>query len=169
MSVKVIERSGEPIKNKLVRSNPFREDKCRDDLCLLCSNGHNTNCKLREISYQICCSDNLKETGACDGRYEGETSRSSGERINEHLKNYIEDGKKSMFKKHMEEVHNGERKELKIKITGHFPSDPMLRQLTEAIVIKETDPALNKKEEWGNQNAPRKSKPIVRGDVSERQ
>ena len=70
LSIKVVERSGEPIKNKLVRSNPFPEDKCKDESCLLCSSDQNINCKLREISYQICCADNLKETGACDGRYE---------------------------------------------------------------------------------------------------
>ena len=67
----------------------------------------------------------------------------------------------------MIEAHNGERKELKMKITGNFPNDPMIRQLTEAVIIKETDPPLNKKEEWGNKNAPRKRK-LKNNDVNSR-
>ena len=156
LRIKVVEKSGEPIKNKLVRSNPFSETKCKDESCLLCLSGQEINCKLREITYQVCCADTFKEgTDACDGRYEGETSRSSGERLGEHLKEYAEHKKESMLIKHMIEAHNGEQKGIKIKITGHYPNDATIRQLTEAIIIKETDPGLNKKEEWGNRNVPR--------------
>ena len=58
----------------------------------------------------------------------------------------------------MLEAHNGVHKEIKMKITGHYANDAMIRQLTEAVIIKETDPSLNKKEEWGNRNVPRERK-----------
>ena len=38
--------------------------------------------------------------------------------------------------------------------------DAMLRQVTEAVLIKELNPELNTKEEWGNSNALRERKTI---------
>ena len=39
-------------------------------------------------------------------------------------------------------------------------NDAMLRQVTEAVLIKELNPELNTKEEWGNSNALRERKTI---------
>ena len=36
------------------------------------------------------------------------------------------------------------------------PGDPLLCQLTEAILIEEKKTPMNAKEEWGNKNIPRK-------------
>ena len=61
LNIKVVEKSGNPIKNKLVHSNPFRETNCKDESCLVCLSGQDVNCKLREITYQVCCADKLKK------------------------------------------------------------------------------------------------------------
>ena len=47
----------------------------------------------------------------------------------------------------MIESHAGERKYVIMKVISHCPNDAMLRQVTEAVVIRETKPGLNKKEE----------------------
>ena len=122
----------------------------------MCSSGLDIKCKSREITYEICCSDYYDENNKCNGRYVGETSRSSGERLGEHLKKYNAQDKESMFHKHMIDAHGGERKELRMKITGRYPGNPTLRQVSEALIIKDGGAALNGKEEWGNMNVSRK-------------
>ena len=158
LGIKVIEKTGESIKSKLVKSDPFKKKSCGRETCLLCSSGRNINCKSREITYEICCNSYFDETNKCDGKYDGETSRSSGERLGEHLDLYHKRNEKSIFHKHMIEAHKGERKELTMKITGRYPGDPMLRQVSEALIIKQGKSALNSKEEWGNMNISRKRK-----------
>ena len=44
-------------------------------------------------------------------------------------------------------------------------NDAMLRQVTEAILIKELNPELNTKDEWGNSNVLRKEDRIRRDDL----
>ena len=61
----------------------------------------------------------------------------------------------SIFYQHIREKHNNEMQELDVKLLASAPGDAMLRQVTEAIYIKEKSPDLNKKEEFGNSNAPR--------------
>ena len=68
---------------------------------------------------------------------------------------YEKEDKNSMLFKHIKEKHGGVRQELKIEKLATFPGDAMLRQVTEAVFINETTPALNSKEEWGNTNVPR--------------
>ena len=45
----------------------------------------------------------------------------------------------------------------------NMTGDPLLRQLTEAILIEEKKPLMNAKDEWGNRNIPRKREPGERG------
>ena len=78
-----------------------------------------------------------------------------GERIIEHLQGCEKEDKSSMLFKHMKEKHGGVRQILKIEKLATFPGDAMLRQVTEAVFINETTPALNSKEEWGNTNVTR--------------
>ena len=78
-----------------------------------------------------------------------------GERINEHLHGCEKEDKNSMLFKPIKEKHGGVRQKLKIEKLATFPGDAMLLQVTEAVFISETAPALNSKEEWGNTNVPR--------------
>ena len=62
----------------------------------------------------------------------------------------------SVFYTHEQEEHNGEKQNFDLKILSHHPGDAMLRQITEATHIRETSPDLNRKDEFGNRNVPRK-------------
>ena len=65
-----------------------------------------------------------------------------------------------MFHKHVEEKHGGERQNVKLEVVSSCGNDATLRQVTEAVLIKELNPELNTKEEWGNSNALRERKII---------
>ena len=97
--------------------------------------------------------------------YVGETARSIGERVNEHLAKYEVKDKNSIFQKHIEEKHKGERQDVKVKVVSSCGNDAMLRQVTKAILIKELNPELNTKDEWGNSNALRERDRIRRDNL----
>ena len=88
-----------------------------------------------------------------DWLYVGETARSVGERIGEHLTKCEVNNKNSVFHKHVEEQHGGEKQNVKLKVVSSCGNDAMLRQMTEAVLINELNLELNTKEEWGNLNA----------------
>ena len=85
LNVKVVERSGSAIKRSIVRSNPFKQKSCERDTCDMCETNE-INCKTREVVYRISCMGTNKEGQVCEGiDYDGDTSRSIGERFPEHL------------------------------------------------------------------------------------
>ena len=55
----------------------------------------------------------------------------------------------------MKEYHHDEEHNLELKVLSRHHGDPTLRQITEAVNIREKKPDLNNKEEWGNSNVPR--------------
>ena len=62
--------------------------------------------------------------------------------------------KKSFLHQHVHSAHNGEIPPLSFEIFGTYAGDPSLRQALEAVLIRNTDPCLNRKQEWNNE--PRK-------------
>ena len=100
-----------------------------------------------------------------DGLNIGETARSIGERIGENLNRYEIKDKSSVFHKHIGEKHWGERQEVELKVASSCGNDAMLRQVTEAILIKELNQKLNNKDEWGNSNALREKDRLRRDDL----
>ena len=86
----------------------------------------------------------------CNGTYVGETSDSLKERTIEHDQKCRQKLKESAHHKHNMTHHNGEKQNLVIKILGRCPNDPMLRQCMEAVCIRELNPEMNLREEWGN-------------------
>ena len=63
-----------------------------------------------------------------------------------------------MFYNHIEEKHGGERQNVELKLISSCGNDAMIRQVTEAVLIKEWSPELNTKEKWGNSSAQRERK-----------
>ena len=124
LKIKVVEKTGKSIKRELVKSNPFKKIGCGKG-CRICELG--VDCKAREFYYRISCEDE-----ACVGtEYEGETSRSAGERFPEHLR-LIEDRREqvhqqSVFYKLAWERHARAVPPLKFEILGKFPNDPRMR------------------------------------------
>ena len=161
LKVKVIEKTGRTIRNALVRSNPFKESNCHQDSCKVCSLDSNVHCKEREVLYKLSCQGTNKDNVPCSKiDYEGETSRSIGERFSEHDYKYNHHDnkvrKQSVFYEHVMKEHNGVNQPIKLEVTARFPGDAALRQAAEAVKIREDQPILNGKEEWTNQ--PRKRK-----------
>ena len=162
LKVKVVERSGTSVKKTLVKSNPFKKRGCNRDGCLVCRLDGDVDCKAREVHYKISCKGVDESGEQCSNvNYEGETSRSTGERFPGHMSvlnsNKEQVRQKSFFYDHIMESHNGEIPPLSLEILRRFPGDPALRQATEAVSIRTNKPSLNGKEEWTNE--PRKRKP----------
>ena len=160
LKVKVVERSGSAIKRSIVRSNPFKKKSCERNRCEVCEN-HELDCKTREVVYRISCIGTNKTGEICQGVfYEGDTSRSIGERFPEHaeLMKSTEEStrKRSFIYEHAKEEHNGRMPPVKVEVVAQCHGDPGLRQAMEAVRIRELKPPLNGKEEWTNQ--PRKRK-----------
>ena len=104
---------------------------------------------MRDIVYQHEC------TGfeTCNGRYIAETSDSIKERTCEHQDNCRLKWKDSAHYKHNLEKHHGEQQEVKVTILGKCPNDPVLRQCMESVAIRDTNPEINLREEWGNKKS----------------
>ena len=118
LKIKVTEKSGVTLKQDLVRSNPFQKRKCVDQ-CI----------------YDIVCEGNHEVETIVD--YGGETSRSIGERFNEHLEDIEKKKINTPMYQHFSEKHNSITQPISLKIIKSYPFDAMLRQATEAIYIKE--------------------------------
>lgn len=145
LPIKVLEKSGRSIKQHLVRSDPFKETKCSDENCPICILDNGINCKMRDTVYHHECDDFEN----CNGAYVGETSDSIKERTQEHKQKCRQKLKESAHYKHNLTKHNGEEQNVKVTIRGKCPNDPMLRQCMEAILIKDINPEMNLREEWG--------------------
>ena len=158
LKVKVVEKkTGKLVKSSLVKSNPFKKPGCSKESCTVCRLEKGIDCKARGIHYRISCEDER----CSDTNYEGETSRSTGERFAEHLR-LIRDKReryrqKSIMYSHAWERHQGAVPPLKFEILGKFSDDPAMRQATEAVSIRRNKPSLNSKMEFTNEPKPRKA------------
>ena len=155
LPIRIIEKAGTSIKQALVKSNPFPQDKCNSDECAVCQIDPTINCKKREVVYRINCRGEMENAEQCTSKYEGETSRSIGERCNEHMKIYKEKKASSAIYKHVLDKHGGEIQDMSLEIVSAHPGDAMLRQVSEAVLIKLDSPDMNTKDEWSYSNVPR--------------
>ena len=151
LPIKVIQKCGISIKKTLSRSNPFRENKCKDDKCSICTADSNIYCKKRECVYENTCED----VNTCNGAYIGESSETIRKRYTQHLYDYSKRRKCSSFLTHCIDYHNGDKKNLNVNVIRSCTGDPMLRQCMEAVLIREMEPKMNSRAEWGNSNAAR--------------
>ena len=166
IKVKVVEKVSNTIKKSLTKSNPFQVPGCNHTSCKVCGMKNKVNCKTRDVVYRISCKDTNESGEPCEGvDYVGETSRSIAERFSEHYtilnSRHEATRKKSFLFEHMKEKHDGKTPLLEIKLLHRCFADPSLRQAIEAVVIKEEDPLLNRKEEWNNEPRKRKNKKLI--------
>ena len=157
LPIKVIEKSGKTLKSHLMKSDPFKRKVCRDETCPVCCSNTKINCKTRDIVYELRCE-------YCNDDYTGETSDSIKERTCEHLYACEKKRKTSVFHKHMMEKHNGSQCKLKVNILGRCSQDATLRQCMEAVAIRDRQPKLNSREEWGSKNVTHRK---IRTDVNQ--
>ena len=153
--IKVIERTGRTLKSQLQRSNPFKEAKCGRDRCYICTTTNKGNCMVEGITYELRCKD-----AECEIKniYKGETSSSGYTRGVEHKRVLLaKDEKNSPLWRHCKNIHHSEVKDFEMSVTGTFRGDAMLRQITEAVQIQNTDmnKLMNTKSEWNMTRVPR--------------
>ena len=159
LKIRVVERSGQSLRNVLSKSDPFQNGSCGRDTCKVCKANPKINCKTRDVVYGIKCLG-CTENDQIEGTYIGETARSIGERASEHLVKYEQNEKNSVFYKHMLDRHDSIPQDINVDTLAMCSSDAMLRQVTAAVFINEWNPTLNTKEEWGNSNKLRERRNI---------
>ena len=152
MRIKFVSKSGVKLKNIVQKRNPF-ETNCNDDKCIPSKNAKlidkTSNCKKMNVCYTAECK-NCKYVGK-RRVYIGETARNIHARSAEHYKDCDNSNKRNWMRKHIEKEHenNPDNCEFEWNVIGKFQK-PMLRQLTEAIHINNTNDneLLNMKNEY---------------------
>ena len=136
-SIRVVERAGKSICQKLQKSYPFTREKCDNNDCFVCISDGKGNCKRENVNYEIECT-----RPGCGYVYFGETSRNSYCRGLEHLKGIEKRDNNSVFVEHIRDFHNSDftsdkcgRFKMSVKETHKTALE---RQITEAVKIDTT-------------------------------
>ena len=155
-SVKILEQAGTPLLTKFIYKFPIEAGCPKGEMCCLCSND-TVKCSVKGGVYRAHCVDCQMLITGDKGfvekmnipTYIGETSRPARERIYEHIKNLRGWSPDSIIIQHWMENHGTEVvcPRFKFDLLGAY-SDPLRRQLTEAIYISEQG-TLNNKHEFG--------------------
>ena len=152
--MKVVERTGRTLKSQLQTSNPFREPNCGREDCFVCTTFGQGNCNTESITYKIDCSG----TNCAKSIYKGESAHNAYTRGGEHAGRLAaRDLSNSPLWRHCMEQHGGEMQTFLMSVTGSYRNDAMLRQVTEAVQISNTDESMrmNDRAEWNMTRVPR--------------
>ncbi len=143
LEMKVVEKVGHTIRTELQKSNPFKEDGCGRDNCMVCRNSLGVDCRIRGCVYELLC-----ET--CQRKYRGQTGNSIGERTNEHFDDWQRGEEESPLQRHSQLFHNGERFPVSVKVLKKCFGDPTGRKISEAVLIDQlsSNETMNGKNEW---------------------
>ena len=167
-----VERAGTKLRFLLVSPDPWRNVKCSNNKCLICTNPLNNDfsCRKRNVSYKTYCLKCAKEAGADEKAlrnnvnsniqfYFGETFRDATTRGAEHLADYVGETDDSHMLKHLAESHPGsEPKDVKFGMTvvkQHKSSFD--RQIFESVLIYRGKNVLNSRSEFNRCQVPRLS------------
>ena len=153
VKVAVAEVPGASIKKRLQKSDPFKEEKCRDPAkCMVCDGeGKGGRCRSEGATYEIGCK-------GCNGKYVGETSRNAFTRGREHLLDLHRKNAKSPLHLHNTEKHSDAPPPgFEMKVTGVFGGDATKRQVRESVLIQKVpeDELINRRDEWRQVKLPR--------------
>ena len=160
--IKVVEKAGIAIKTLLQRSDPCKPRQCEREDCLVCRTDGKGPCDTQSVTYEIKCTE-------CNNIYVGETSRSAYTRGKEHEKSLSNKEERSALWKHCKEKRNNEVQRFQMSVTGLYPNDAMLRQISEGVRIEKVpgDSLINSKNEWNFFQIPRAVIPHGRALPSE--
>ena len=146
--VKVVEMSGQTIRSQISKANPWPNKTCEDPKCFPCKEEKGGgNCQRKNVGYCITCK-------ACKAEYHGETSRNMLTRGEEHLRALENKSKNSVLWNHCVTHHQGEETPFTMKATGYY-TEPLTRQINEAVRIHHCTNLMNRKGEWRKTAAPR--------------
>ena len=155
---KIVGKGGRTIESSLMRPNPMGSEGCQRNDCPVCTqNGGGKRCHVSNVCYDIKCRP-------CeDAVYFGETNRNMYTRSREHQEKLRRKEESSFMHKHQVEKHNGEQVEFQMRMLRSF-KDPLSRQVTEAIMIKNhRGQLLNSKAEFHQPPIVRIRNEIIRG------
>ena len=143
MKIRVVEKAGRSLKSLLQRSDPFKDKLCGRERCFVCDTEKKGSCDKNGINYAITCV-------SCENVYHGETSKNAFTWGKQHLDEYDNKAAKSVLWRHCRERHDNELQEFKMRVTGQYRNDAMLRQIAEAVRINNSnvDNRINNKAEW---------------------
>ena len=143
--IKVIERAGVSVSQKLQKSYPFCVEKCKSNDCFVCISDGKGNCMKENVNYEIECTRE-----GCGYIYFGETCRNAYSRGREHLRGIEKRDKNSVFVEHVIDKHDSVF--LNDKCCGYKMNvrethrSALDRQITEAVKIDTTNKqTLNRK------------------------
>ena len=154
LRIKLVERTGRTLKSELQRSNPFRKDNCERNDCFVCTTTGKGNCEAESVTYALKC----KGESCLRKMYKGETASNGYTRGVEHLgKLAARNIDQSPLRRHCVDEHRGEVQAFEMSITGVYRNDAMIRQITEAVQIENTDVniLMNDRAEWNMTPLPR--------------
>ena len=143
IKIRVVEKAGRSVKSILQRSDSFKKRRCGRESCFVCNTEGKGSCDKNGINYAITCV-------SCENVYHGETSKNAFTRGKQHLDEYSNKAAKSVLWRHCRERHDNQIQEFKMKVTGQYRNDAMLRQIAEAVRINNSDidSRINNKTEW---------------------
>lgn len=148
--IRVVEQSGTTLKSMLQKSDPFKPKRCTKVDCLVCRTDGKGNCHSTGVTYELVCK-------VCCNKYIGETSRSACTLGREHLNALERREEISVMWRHSCDRHEGNVPDFVMNVTGTFHDDPMLRQVTESVLISKIEERMliNSKTEWNYVCTPR--------------
>ena len=143
VKVKVVEKAGQTVKKELQRSNPFGKLVCGREDCFVCKVGKPGDCRKRGCVYQLKCSEDSR-------KYRGQTGRSTYERFNEEIRDWVNRDEGSPLWRHAELYHNGQDFEVEFEVIDDCFGKPSRRMITEAVKIEQlgSNETMNSKREW---------------------
>ena len=142
IKMKVVERRGQTLKSKLVKTSKADGKKCNErEKCMLCREKGTGKCRTNNITYSLECKQ-------CKDIYIGETSRNAYTRGKEHESQMDRKDKNSVMLRHQQHKHPGETPSFEMKVTGTYRS-ALDRQISEAVKISRAkDKLINNKTEF---------------------
>ena len=145
-----MEKTGTTLKKVLQKSNPFKQQRCGRENCLVCKQAGRGPSNAHGVTYEIECQ-------GCENKYVGETARNAYTRGTEHAGGLKNRDEKSALWRHCVEKHWKERQEFKMSVTGVYGNDAMLRQVAESVRINRVAKGslMNTKKEWNYVKRPR--------------
>ena len=145
-NIRVVEKAGRSLKDRLQRSDPFRSKKCNREDCPVCYMSGKGRCDQIGITYEIICRQ-------CGDKYIGQTSKNAYVRGREHLSS-LENHRGPLWQ-HCLEKHGSVKQTFQVNKTGSYGNDCMMRQIAESVRIENEKPAMNSKDEWNFVYIPR--------------
>ena len=154
--IRIVEISGQTVRNTLARNYPWKAQPCNSDECFLCTTTPDSklSCRRPGVGYRIVCT--LCGSAGIVSQYQGESGRNLFTSGKEHLKEFRAKNSSNCMVIHSQKHHGGSNVfTYKIEPTGVFRT-PLDRQLDESMRLKYSGAniIMNSGSEWRESQSP---------------